>query len=118
MDEPEKMIDLNYLSSLAKGNKGFVKEMIAIFLNDNPAELRSLETGIAEQDFDKIKSIAHKLKSTIPFIGLDKIIGKEVLEMESLAADHSDLKGIESRFKKVKEVCEKACLELEEVEVQ
>lgn len=117
MNNPEKIIDLDYLSGLAKGNKKFVKDIISIFLTDNPSELKSLEEGIHEKDFDKIKSIAHKLKSTLPFIGIDKIIGKDVLEIETMAASKTELEGIKARFSKVKEACEKAYSELQEVEV-
>ena len=112
-----KIIDLNYLSAIAKGNRDFVKEMVSIFLADNPLELKSLENSIKEPNFEKIRSVAHKLKSTLPFIGIDKLIGKEVLEIESMAGTQSDLPGIEERFKKVKEVCEKACIELQTAEV-
>jgi HPt (histidine-containing phosphotransfer) domain-containing protein len=112
-----KIIDLSYLTALAKGNKDFVKEMVSIFLADNPVELKALENGIKENNFEKIKSVAHKLKSTLPFIGIDKLIGREVLEIESLGGTQSDLPGIEERFKKVKDVCQKAYAELQETEV-
>jgi HPt (histidine-containing phosphotransfer) domain-containing protein len=117
-DPTEKITDLNYLSALAKGNKEFIKEMISIFLTDTPVELRSLETGIADQNFETIRSVAHKLKSTLPYVGIDKIIGKEVLEIETMAAGKSDMAGITARFEKVKEVCDRACSELEETPIQ
>jgi HPt (histidine-containing phosphotransfer) domain-containing protein len=113
----KKIIDLNYLTALAKGNKAFVMEMVSIFLTDNPVELQALENGIKEKNFEKIKSVAHKLKSTLPFIGIDKLIGTEVVEIESLGTTQSDLPGIESRFKKVKEVCERAYTELRETKI-
>src|ERR1041384_2200478 len=112
----EKIIDLDYLSALAKGNKAFIKEMISIFLSDNPRELTAIETAISTKNFEEIKQTAHKLKSTLPVIGLDRLIGKEILEIESLALQKTDLQGIETRFKKVKDTCEKAYPELKEAE--
>ncbi|HWY10113.1 MAG TPA: Hpt domain-containing protein [Bacteroidia bacterium] len=111
-DSAEKIIDLSYLIEVSKGNKTFVKEMITLFLSENPEEIRSLETGIRNKDYGLIKATAHKLRSTIPFIGLDKVIEKEVVQIETLAADKSGIEEIEKLFTKIKEACQKACVEL------
>jgi len=60
------------------------------------------------------------MRSTIPFVGLNKIIEKEVIDMEHLAAVQQDdpvtfstnLQQIETLFIKVKEVYEQAIQEL------
>jgi HPt (histidine-containing phosphotransfer) domain-containing protein len=108
----ENVVNLDYLTELSKGNKAFVKEMIALFLSENPEEIKSLEAGILSGNHDQIKTMAHKLKSTIPFVGLDKVIGDKVSEIEKLASDKADIKEIEPRFAVIKKVCEKAYLEL------
>ncbi|MGZ3901030.1 MAG: Hpt domain-containing protein, partial [Bacteroidia bacterium] len=69
----KQITNLSYLLSLSKGDKGFIKNMINVFLEENPKEVNNLEQSINEKDFDKIKAAAHKLKSTIPFVGLDAI---------------------------------------------
>lgn len=107
-----KITNLDYLTQLSKGNKLFVKEMIDIFLLENPAELEALKKNIEERKYDVIKATAHKLKSTFPFVGLDKIIEKDVEELESLAAARADIHEIEKRFLTIKTMCEKACSEL------
>ncbi len=111
-ESTEKIINLSYLIEVSKGNKTFVKEMIDLFLSENPEEIKSLDNGIRTKDYELIKNTAHKLRSTIPFIGLDKIIEPEVSEIETLAANKSDLEKIQQLFVKVKETCEKACCEL------
>ncbi|MDF2448406.1 MAG: His Kinase (phospho-acceptor) protein [Bacteroidota bacterium] len=111
----EKTTNLSYLMELSDGNKTFVKEMISLFLSENPEEIKALERGIAEKNYKAIKSVAHKLRSTIPFMGLDKVIEKEVAEIESLAAQSGDLQEISSRFSKIKSACEKAYIELSPV---
>lgn len=112
MSDTEKITDLSYLVRLSNGNKVFVKEMINLFLSENPEEIKSLELAIRDKDYDSIKATAHKLRSTIPFIGIDKFIEKDVSEIEELAADHSDMEEIKARFSRIKSVCEKACIEL------
>ncbi len=112
MTDEEKITDLSYLVRLSNGNKVFVKEMINLFLSENPEEIKSLETAIRDKDYDTIKATAHKLRSTIPFIGIDKYIEKEVSEIEALAAEHADMEEIKTRFSRIRSVCEKACIEL------
>src|ERR1700756_4732101 len=114
-ETPQKIINLEYLTALSKGNANFVHEMVTIFLTENPEEIKAFEKGINELNFDLIKTTAHKLKSTIPFVGLDKIINKEVEEVEALSSEKSDIDKIKTLFAKIKEVCERACYELQPV---
>jgi HPt (histidine-containing phosphotransfer) domain-containing protein len=138
-DIPLQVIDLSYLTVLSKGNSQFVKEMIRIFLNENPREIDMLEEGIREKDFEKINVAAHKLRSTAPFVGIDKLIEADISKIEKLAVENSVLKKfeidpgdkspdiqkieivttdktviatIEQLFKKIKLICEKAREEL------
>ncbi|MFL5752894.1 MAG: Hpt domain-containing protein [Bacteroidia bacterium] len=112
LNSHQKVTNLDYLIELSKGNSDFVKEMINIFLSENTEELEHFEKYIRDKDFDSIKSSAHKLRSTIPYLGLDKHIEKEVSEIEKLAEKRTYIQKIESMFYKVKEICERARLEL------
>ncbi|MCW3075902.1 MAG: response regulator [Bacteroidetes bacterium] len=113
LNNDKKIIDLTYLIGLSKGDNGFVKKMITVFLEETPKEVDVLEESVNQTDYEVIKASAHKLKSTIPFIGLDKIIGKEVNEIESLARENSGIENIRASFKKIKESFELASAELE-----
>jgi HPt (histidine-containing phosphotransfer) domain-containing protein len=108
----EKISSLHYLNELSNGNAEFVKEMIGIFLSENPEEIQVLEKGIMEKDYFTIKHTAHKLRSSIPFVGLNQLIEQEVLEIEELAAERSNIQKIKTLFSKVKEVCLKTNEEL------
>ena len=109
---PTRVSNLNYLNELAKGKTEFVKEMIDIFLVDNQEEIENLEKNIQNKDYLLIKEVAHKMKSTIAFVGLDHLIENELTEIEQLAIEKSDIKRIELPFMKVKDVCQKAAEEL------
>jgi HPt (histidine-containing phosphotransfer) domain-containing protein len=134
----QKVANLDYLVALSKGDNVFVKEMIRIFLDENPNELVMLEKGIEERDLTKINVAAHKLRSTAPFVGIDKLIGNEIQEIEDITTikaatkkieiqandnpeiqkieivttDSSAIEKIRELFIKVKDVCEKAREEL------
>ncbi|MCE3225887.1 MAG: Hpt protein [Bacteroidetes bacterium] len=108
----QKITDLSYLVGLSKGNPQFVSEMIRIFLEENPKEVELLGIAIKEKNFQAIKASAHKLKSTTPFVGINKVIGQETAEVEKLATDKGGIERIEILYNKIKEVCEKATEEL------
>lgn len=128
----DKVTNLDYLVKLSKGNEQFVREMIRIFLDENPAEISTLEKAIHEKDFSLINSAAHKLRSTVPFVGIDKIISGEISEIEQLAlgkardplssspkpasgflpTDRELIGKIERLFKKIKGICTRAYDEL------
>lgn len=133
-----QVTNLDYLSELCRGDRVFLKEMIRIFLEENPREIQMLEDGIRDRNFQNIHLAAHKLRSTLPFVGIERLIEKEIMEIESIAVSNSTvqkieiapddnpdirkieivttdrnvLQKIEDLFPKVKEVCERARLEL------
>jgi HPt (histidine-containing phosphotransfer) domain-containing protein len=104
--------NLSYLIGLSRGDKSFVNKMITVFLEENPKEVQALEDSINGKKFEVIKASAHKLKSTLPFVGLDSIVGKEVAEIESLAAKQTGYEVIQTLFAKIKENCSAAYSEL------
>lgn len=104
--------NLAYLEGLSRGDKSFVNKMINVFLEENPKEVSALEDSIKDKKFDAIKASAHKLKSTLPFVGLDAIVGKEVSEIESLAAKQTGYEQIQNLFGKIRENCSAAYNEL------
>jgi HPt (histidine-containing phosphotransfer) domain-containing protein len=108
-----KVVNIDYLRQLSKGNTRFVEEMIKIFLAENPAEMKVLETAINQKDYDLIKATAHKLRSTLPYIGLDRVVEHEVNEMEDLAAAKKGIEEIETLFGRIKKTCQQACDELQ-----
>lgn len=107
-----KITNLEYLVGLSRGDNKFVNKMLNVFLEETPAEVDNLEQSIQQKNFEAIKAVAHKLKSTIPFVGLDSVIGKEIDQIESLAAKGKDYEIIQKDFVKVKESFNSAFSEL------
>ena len=129
----DKVTNLEYLTKLSKGNKAFVKDMVKIFLEENPSEIKTLEQAIKQRDYRLINAAAHKLRSTVPFVGIDKMISGEISEIEHLALQHAGdplkdpepeqkrtflptdqemIGKIEKLFSRIKSICTKACEEL------
>jgi HPt (histidine-containing phosphotransfer) domain-containing protein len=95
----------------------FVREMISVFLEESGPEIKSLEKAVYEGDFEQIRQLSHKLRSSIPYVGLDIKVGGEVAEIEDLAKSQTDLSIIEELFQKVQKVTTEAVKELEKLEV-
>lgn len=108
----QNVINLTYLNEISKGDKNFIDEMIGIFLSETPDEIKELEKAINHADFEKIRAISHHLKSTVPFVGLDLVIGPELAKIEDFALNKKEIETISNHFKKVKEVFKMAHQEL------
>lgn len=120
-----KVINLEYLFDLSKGNIEFVKQMLDVFLEENPKEMALLGQAIDNRNFEAIRQAAHLLQSSIPFVGLDKVIEKQVYEIEKTGAESRNymasssqqeaIKKIEFLFSEVRGACEKAWQELKDM---
>lgn len=108
----KEITDFTYLKEVSKGDKVFMKEMVDLFLSENPEEIKTLDKGIRDANYDLITIAANKLRSSIPFMGLDKLIDKEVARLEYLASEQTNLPEIKELYTKIKDVCERACTEL------
>jgi len=115
--EELRTCNLDYLYDLAKGDRPFIREMITVFLEEIVPELTRMKALIEATDFSSIKQLAHKLRSSIPYLGLDVKIGEDLSEMEDLAREQVDMEKIQTRFKKVQVVCDAAVKELLHLEV-
>ena len=98
----EYLVDLSYLRELSAGNKEFENEMIELFLNQTPLDMKILEDAVNAVDFEKIRTTAHKLKSSFALLGIDEK-GSLAL-MEENAGDAKNIAFIESCFLKLKQV--------------
>ena len=107
----ESIINHDHLKTLSRGNAKFIKEIIDIFLEQNPIEIDELETAINNKDFLTIRTVSHKMKTSIGFIGIDQLL-PELTKIEKLALNESELNSIQSIFSQVKVVCAQARFEL------
>ncbi|HEU4716833.1 MAG TPA: ATP-binding protein [Bacteroidia bacterium] len=108
----ERITNLDYLHELANGNEGFVAEMISLFLSENPVELETMERAIDEMDFAMIVKTAHKMRSTIPFVGLSQKLDQPLKNMEVIAASTQNISELKQLFSFVSVTCRKAAAEL------
>ena len=107
------VIDLTYLIEMLEGNKKFIKEVIELFIKNIPPDLILLEEAIKKQNFIAIKDIAHKLRSSVPLMGLENELDPVLSAMEEKGKSKMDIEDIRLLYTQLYTVCSKALIEAE-----
>ena len=110
-DKGGKVIDLNVIEKYSKGNIEFRNELIQEFITTVPSAINSLESAIKDQNFTRIKEIAHDMKTTIHIMGLTMLIGHLLQKIEAIANTNSSLASIYQIFTDVRMICLQAVQE-------
>ncbi len=72
IEEKRKAVDIDftYLQETFGGDNSFVREMVDLYLEQNPIDLEKLAKHIQEEDWEKTYKIAHKIKSGYLMMGM------------------------------------------------
>lgn len=108
----KKCTDLTYLKSLSKGDDTFVQQMITIFVNQTPPAVEQLEESLLNKDFVTLKAVAHKMKPSFSFVGVNSLREK-VEALEKNAMQPTDISTMDKLIKEIKTVALTAVKELE-----
>lgn len=106
-----KTINLAHLKELSRGSASFIKEIIEIFVEQNPIEINELKQAIEKEDFSIIRSVSHKMKTSVGFMGLEILLPK-LSKIESLAINRESIYEIKIIYDDIKIICEQALIEL------
>jgi CheY-like chemotaxis protein/nitrogen-specific signal transduction histidine kinase/HPt (histidine-containing phosphotransfer) domain-containing protein len=109
--EAAKHTDLTYLNGIAKGNTGFIIQMLSIFVEHTPHTIEHIEEALKNKDWKSLRLVVHKMKPSIMFTGLTEIT-EDVPLLEDYAAEESNLDEIPALVDKIKRVCTEAVIEL------
>lgn len=71
--EEEKVTDLSYLTSVCDGDKVFMRDMIETFISNTPSAINEIKKLINKSDWSKVGDVAHKLKPSITFMGIESL---------------------------------------------
>jgi len=108
-----KHTDLTYLKELANGSNQFMNEMITLFITQTPEALSNIEKYHQNKDWKSLRTVVHKMKPSVSFVGL-KEIENDVHIIEESAANETGLEQLPELISKVITVCREAIIELEE----
>ncbi len=110
---PGAALDLSYLNDVASGSTEFMIEMIDIFLEQTPGYFDTLSQAIADKKWQIVADVAHKIKPTLAFMGVDKA-KDDMQEIEHKARGLKDLDSIQPEFVKLRATCTTLFSQLEE----
>lgn len=66
-------INFDYLNALLEDDNETKATMLTILLDELPDEIQKINTAFHENNITAIKNAAHKLKSTLAFVGNEKM---------------------------------------------
>jgi HPt (histidine-containing phosphotransfer) domain-containing protein len=93
-------LDLSYLKEMSGDSAEFMVEMIDMFKQQTPVYIADLQEAIAEKDWSRVSSCAHKIKPTFAYVGRDD--AKEHMQlMENYARDLQHLEEIPVKFQEI-----------------
>lgn len=108
-----KICNLNYLKSVSPNNPQFITEMIQLFLKNVPLAMKAIDTGIKESDWETVQFHAHKLRSHIDTMGMDKKYTEMAKQIEDYASKKQNINQISDLITKLNLIFDKAYIELE-----
>jgi HPt (histidine-containing phosphotransfer) domain-containing protein len=114
MDNAGFKVDLSYLKDVASGSDEFMIDMIDLFLDQTPAYFEQIEQFISEENWSKVADIAHKIKPTLAFMGVDSA-RESMAGIEQNARNLVNLEAISPAFQLLKEMSVQLYKQLEEV---
>jgi HPt (histidine-containing phosphotransfer) domain-containing protein len=88
--------------------------MIKTFAEEIPGEVLKLKNAIDKKDYDSIRSLAHNMRSTVGYLGLNKLI-EPLTQMELDAETKNGLEGIQNNFSLINNTCKLALKEAETI---
>lgn len=95
-------LDLSYLRDMSGDSAEFMVEMIDMFKQQTPIYMVELKQAIADQDWPRVSSCAHKIKPTFFYIGRED--AKEHMQViEDDARDKKDLDQLTLKFTEINE---------------
>jgi signal transduction histidine kinase/DNA-binding response OmpR family regulator len=83
-------INLEYLHQLSGNDSDFERQILEQFQMQMPEELNLLKHAIQHRDFDKIRRVAHTMKSTVGYVGLSDELTPALSEIENVEHLHDN----------------------------
>lgn len=102
-EQGDEIIDLTPLKEMTGGDNNVMKEMLEIFLSKTPELFEQLEKEYNEKNYDQMSTLAHTMKPTFSYVGIQK--GQELaLKIEEFSEDADTKDVLQEYVKELKKV--------------
>lgn len=110
------IVDLSYLKNVCNNDETFMREMIETFVKNTPDIISDLDLMARAGNWSKVSGLAHKLKPSIAFMGLNQI-KEQVKEIERLSKEGENIQLVERHIAEVTKTIHQAIEELNSLEI-
>lgn len=111
-NNPNKVIDLNYLREMSDNDIDFITDMVKSFINQSPKDIENIWFHFNKNEFDAVANLVHKIKPSITFMGIHQLKDL-ILEIEDNAR-HKKFEPLKLQLEKFDTICRAAIDELKE----
>jgi len=94
--------NLSKVYAISDNDVEFAKQIVVLFLEEVPAEIKNIKSGYKEKDHMKVYHAAHKIKPTLDLLGMD-LAYEDVLAVETWARAEGKKKEVKEIYKALKE---------------
>jgi HPt (histidine-containing phosphotransfer) domain-containing protein len=84
--------------AISDDDKDFVLQIINLFVDEVPSDLKEIKEGIKSKNYIQAYSFAHKIKPTLDLLGMDAAY-EEILQIEQWTKNQGKKKDIKEIFK-------------------
>ena len=103
--------NLSKVYEISENDIDFAYQIVNLFLEEVPSEIKSMKVGIEEKDFTRVYTSAHKIKPSLDLLGMD-LAYDENIEIMTWAKSEGKRKEIKEIFKSLKDRVDLAVKEI------
>lgn len=103
--------NLSKVYEISENDIDFAYQIVNLFLEEVPAEIKSMKVGIEEKDYTRVYTSAHKIKPSLDLLGMD-LAYDENIEIMTWAKSEGKRKEIKEIFKALKDRVDSAVKEI------
>jgi len=93
--------NLSKVYAISDNDTEFAKQIVTLFNEEVPAEVKNIRRGLKEKDHIKVYHAAHKIKPTLDLLGMD-LAYEDVLAIETWSKAEGKKKEIKDVVKSLK----------------
>jgi HPt (histidine-containing phosphotransfer) domain-containing protein len=113
LNDGRKYTDFSYLRTISKGNTSFQQKMLTTFIKQSAEDIKKLKLAIGERNWEAVFMIAHKMKPSLHFVGLNMLLG-DLLSLEILAKKKDNVQRTAEIISNISNVIDLAVEEIKE----
>lgn len=110
----QALFDLDKLYTISRGDNGFIKKMLELFIEEVPRNLRQMEEYLLNGERKLLASLAHRIKPSVQSLHVATLT-TDLQLLEQNETEQRDMKQVSSSFHHVKSVLETVVQQLKEL---